>query len=265
LKNLRVDIFSLFPEMFAGPFGSSILKRAADQGLVNFNIHNIRDYAHDKHHTADDSSYGGGAGMVMKPEPVFEAVETIRAQAGDMSSKKVSVILLTPQGRLLTQKVAQELTKCDWLMFICGHYEGVDERIRQHLATDEISIGDYVLTGGELAAMVVTDSVVRLLPGVLGSEESLISESHTEGLLEYPQYTRPEVFRGWSVPEILTSGNHGEIAKWRRKQSIIRTAQRRPDLLKMVELNYREQEIVADLSTQSSSQVDRPSKKIGGF
>jgi tRNA (guanine37-N1)-methyltransferase len=238
--------------MFAGPFGSSILKRAVDQGLVNFNIHNIRDYTHDKHHTADDCSYGGGAGMVMKPEPVFEAIETVQAQAENMQNKKFSVILLSPQGRKLTQKAAEDLAKYDWLLFICGHYEGVDERIREHLANDEISIGDYVLTGGELAAMVVTDSVVRLLPGVLGSGESLICESHTGGLLEYPQYTRPEVFRGWRVPEILTSGNHGEIARWRRRQSILRTAQRRPDLLKMVELNQKEQEIVADLSTQKS-------------
>jgi tRNA (guanine37-N1)-methyltransferase len=255
LKNLRVDIFSLFPEMFAGPFSSSILKRAVDQGIVNFKIHNIRDYTHDKHHTADDSSYGGGAGMVMKPEPVFEAIETVQSQASDMKHKKASVILLTPQGRKLTQKAAEDLAKYDWLMLICGHYEGVDERIRQHLATDEISIGDYVLTGGELAAMVVADAVVRLLPGVLGSGESLISESHTGGLLEYPQYTRPEVFRGWVVPDILTSGNHGEIAKWRRKQSVIRTATRRPDILNMLELNSKEREIVADLSTQESDET----------
>ncbi len=254
MKNLRVDIFSLFPEMFAGPFSSSILKRAVDQGIVNFKIHNIRDYTHDKHHTADDSAYGGGAGMVMKPEPVFEAVETVQGQALDMKNKKASVILLTPQGRKLTQQVAEDLAKFDWLMLICGHYEGVDERIRQHLATDEISIGDYVLTGGELAAMVVADAVIRLLPGVLGSSESLINESHTGGLLEYPQYTRPESFRGWAVPEILTSGNHGEIAKWRRKQSIIRTAIRRPDILKVVELNSKEQEIVADLSTKKSGE-----------
>jgi tRNA (guanine37-N1)-methyltransferase len=247
---LRVDIFSLFPEMFAGPFSSSILKRAVDQGIVNFKIHNIRDFTHDKHHTADDYAYGGGAGMVMKPEPVFEAVETVQSQAVDMKNKEVSVVLLTPQGRKLTQKVAEDLSRHDWLMLICGHYEGVDERIRQHLATDEISIGDYVLTGGELAAMVLTDAVVRLLPGVLGSGESLICESHTGGLLEYPQYTRPEEFRGWGVPEILTSGNHKEIAKWRRQQSIVRTAIRRPDLLKMVKLNNKEREIVADLSTK---------------
>jgi tRNA (guanine37-N1)-methyltransferase len=256
LKKLRVDIFSLFPEMFAGPLGSSILKRAVDQGIVNFNIHNIRDYTHDKHNTVDDYAYGGGAGMIMKPGPVFEAVETVRAQAGDMQNKKTSVILLTPQGRQFSQKAAEDLAKYDWLMLICGHYEGVDERIRIHLANNEISIGDYVLTGGELAAMVITDAVVRLLPGALGSGESLLSESHTGGLLEYPQYTRPEVFRGWAVPEVLTSGNHAKIFKWRRSQSIIRTAQRRPDLLKMAELNIKEQEIVADLSTQKSGEED---------
>ena len=228
---MRIDIFTLFPPMFSGPFDNSILKRAVDRGLVNLNIHNIRDYTHDKHHTADDCAYGGGAGMVMKPEPVFEAVETVRSKTQQMVGKKLSIILLTPQGRLFCQPVANELVQYDWLMFICGHYEGVDERIRQHLVTDEISIGDYVLTGGELATMVVVDSVMRLLPGVLGSRESLLNESHTGGLLEYPQYTRPEVFRGWDVPDILLSGNHGEIAEWRREQSLKRTAERRPDLL----------------------------------
>jgi tRNA (guanine37-N1)-methyltransferase len=228
---VRVDIFTLFPQMFAGPLDQSILKRATDQGLVNFNIHNIRDYTHDKHHTADDYAYGGGAGMVMKPEPVFEAVETVRSQAAGMADKKPSIILMTPQGRLFNQSIANEMAKCDWLMLICGHYEGVDERIREHLVNDEISIGDYVLTGGELAAMVVADTVVRLLPGVLGSGESLLYESHTGGLLEYPQYTRPEVFREWPVPAILLSGNHGEIAKWRREQAVQRTMERRPDLL----------------------------------
>ncbi len=229
---MRVDIFTLFPQMFVGPFDSSILKRAAEQGIVDIKIHNIRDYTHDRHHTVDDYAYGGGAGMVMKPEPVFEAVETVRSQASEMAGKKLSIILLTPQGRLFSQPVANSLAQYDWLMLICGHYEGVDERIREHLVTDEISIGDYVLTGGEIAAMVVVDAVVRLLPGVLGSGESLINESHTGGLLEYPQYTRPEVFRGWAVPEILLSGNHGEIEKWRREQAVKRTAERRPDLLR---------------------------------
>jgi tRNA (guanine37-N1)-methyltransferase len=228
---VRIDIFTLFPPMFTGPFDNSILKRAVEQGLVNFNIHNIRDNTHDKHHTADDYAYGGGAGMVMKPEPVFEAVETVIAGATEMAGKTPEIILLTPQGRLYCQPIADELAQKDWLMFICGHYEGVDERIREHLATDEISIGDYVLTGGELAAMVVADSVVRLLPGVLGSGESLLNESHADGLLEYPQYTRPEVFRGWKVPDILLSGNHAEIARWRNEQSLKRTAERRPDMI----------------------------------
>jgi tRNA (guanine37-N1)-methyltransferase len=229
---MRIDIFTLFPQMFVGPLDSSILKRAVDRGLVNFNIHNIRDYTQDKHHTADDYAYGGGAGMVMKPEPVFEAVETVKANALETVEKNPSIVLLTPQGRLFCQPVAVELAQCGWLMFICGHYEGIDERIREYLATDEISIGDYVVTGGELAAMVVADAVVRLLPGVLGSDESLLYESHTDGLLEYPQYTRPEVFRAWTVPQILLSGNHSEIAKWRHEQSVKRTRERRPDLLK---------------------------------
>jgi tRNA (guanine37-N1)-methyltransferase len=228
---LRIDIFTLFPEMLAGPFDSSILKRAVSQGFVNINIHNIRDYTHDKHNTADDYAYGGGAGMVMKPEPVFEAVESVKAAAPAMAGRKLAVILLTPQGRVFRQPVASELAGFDWLMLICGHYEGVDERIREHLATDEISLGDFVLTGGEPAAIAVVDAVVRLVPGVLGSGESLLYESHTGGLLEYPQYTRPEVFRDWAVPEVLLSGNHQEIAKWRRQQSLQRTSERRPDMM----------------------------------
>jgi len=234
---MRIDFFTIFPQMFTGPLDSSILKRAVDQGIVNFNIYNIRDYTHDKHHTTDDYAYGGGAGMIMKPEPVFEAVETVKSQDPDMARKKLSVILMTPQGRLFNQAIASELTGYDWLMFICGRYEGVDERIREYLVNDEISIGDYVLTGGELASMVVTDVVVRLLPGVLGSGESLLFESHTAGLLEYPQYTRPEVFRGWRVPDVLLSGNHAEIANWRYQQAVKRTAERRPDLLDRKNLN----------------------------
>jgi tRNA (guanine37-N1)-methyltransferase len=237
---LRIDIFSLFPEMFGGPFDNSILKRAAMQGLVHFNIHNIRNYTHDKHHTADDYAYGGGAGMVMKAEPVFEAVEAVRAQVAEMKERPPAVILMTPQGRPFNQEVAVELSKLEWLMIICGHYEGIDERIREHLVTDEISLGDFVLTGGELAAMAITDAVVRLVPGVLGSGASLLYESHTGGLLEYPQYTRPEVFRGWAVPGVLLSGNHAEIAKWRRAQAIKRTAVRRPDLLQQADLSPEE-------------------------
>jgi len=227
---VNIDILTLFPQMFPGPFCDSILKRAIDHRLVSINIHNIRDYSHDKHQTVDDYAYGGGAGMVLKPEPVFEAVESIKSNIKPEIGE-LPVILLTPQGRLFSQQIAQELLEYRHLILICGRYEGVDERVRQHLVTDEISIGDYVLSGGELAAMVVVDAVVRLLPGVLGSESSLAEESHVDGLLEYPQYTRPAIYRGWTVPEILLSGNHAEIAKWRREQSIRRTRERRPDLL----------------------------------
>ena len=210
-----------------GPLDESIVGRIIERGLVNISIHNIRDYAADRHHVVDDYPYGGGAGMVLKPEPLFEAVETIEKGEG----RELPVILLTPQGRLFTQRVAHELAGRDGFILICGHYEGVDERVREHLATDEISIGDYILTGGELAAMVIVDSVVRLIPGVLGSEESWMDDTHSNGLLEYPQYTRPRVYRGWSVPEVLLSGNHAEIAKWRGEQSLLRTISRRPDLL----------------------------------
>jgi tRNA (guanine37-N1)-methyltransferase len=225
---MRIDILSLFPETFASPLNQSIIKRAREQGLVDIVIHDIRDYTHDKHHTADDYPYGGGPGMVLKPEPVFEATEVIEKQLG---VSELPIILLTPQGRLFSQSVAQELALRPHLMLICGHYEGLDERICEHLATDQISIGDYVLSGGELAALVVVDAVARLIPGVLGSEDSANSDSHSDGLLEYPQYTRPEIYRGWSVPSVLVSGNHGHIAEWRRRQAILRTAKRRPDLL----------------------------------
>ncbi len=227
---MHIDILTLFPQMFQGPFNFSILKRAIDHRLVSINTHNIRDYTHDKHHTADDYAYGGGAGMILKPEPIFEAVESIKSNI-KQEIGELPVILLTPQGRLFSQQIAQELSAYSHLIFICGHYEGVDERVREHLVTDEISIGDYVLSGGELAAMVVVDAVVRLLPGVLGSEASLVDDSHVAGLLEYPQYTRPVEYRGWSVPEVLLSGNHAQIAKWRREQAIRRTQERRPELL----------------------------------
>ena len=225
---MNIDILTLFPQMFQGPFSASILKRAIDRKLVSISLHNIRDYTHDKHHTVDDYAYGGGAGMVLKPEPIFEAVESVKEQGVG------PIILLTPQGRLFSQQIAQELSTYSHLILICGRYEGVDERVREHLVTDEISIGDYVLSGGELAAMVVVDAVVRLLPGVLGSEASLVDDSHVDGLLEYPQYTRPAVYRGWSVPEVLLSGDHAQIAEWRRKQAIRRTRERRPELLDKV-------------------------------
>jgi tRNA (guanine37-N1)-methyltransferase len=236
-----IDILTLFPEVFQGVFNFGIFQRAVEQKLVNIAVHNIRDYTHDKHHTADDYSYGGGAGMVLKPDPIFEAVESIEKEA------ETPVILLSPQGRLFCQKVAQELSTYRRLILICGHYEGVDERVSEHLVTDEISVGDYVLSGGEPAAIVVIDAVVRLLPGVLGSAESLVDDSHVGGLLEYPQYTRPPVFRGWSVPEVLLSGNHAQIAQWRREQAIRRTMKRRPELLDKAELSPKEKRLIEKL------------------
>jgi tRNA (guanine37-N1)-methyltransferase len=254
---MKIDVLTLFPQMFEAPFSFGIFKRAIDNGLVSLNIHNIRDYTHDKHHTADDSPYGGGAGMVLKPGPIFEAVEDIKAGIGD---EPLDVILLTPQGRLLNQQVAQELSQKRHLAFICGHYEGEDERVREHLATDEISIGDYVLTGGELPAMVVIDALLRLIPGVLGSEESALEDSHASGLLEYPQYTRPEDFRGWAVPEVLLSGDHARIARWRREQIIRRTLERRPELLNKANLGLEDKKLVERLiSGQSQVNKDRES------
>ncbi len=228
---MHIDIITLFPDMFNGPFDESIIKRAIDNRLAEITLHNLREHGIGRHRVVDDYPHGGGAGMVLMAEPLFSAVETVKGQAD------IPVILLTPQGRLFNQKVAEELSEHPRFILLCGHYEGVDERVREHLVTDEISIGDYVLTGGELAAMVVVDAVVRQLPDVLGSDESAKDDSHANGLLEYPQYTRPQNFRGWEVPPVLLSGHHAEIAKWRREQSIQRTAKRRPDLLAKAELS----------------------------
>jgi len=231
--------------MFQSTFSVGIFKRAVDQKLVSVNTHNIRDYTHDTHHTVDDYAYGGGAGMILKSEPIFEAVESIKSDIHIEEGAEVApIILLTPQGRLFTQETAHELSKYGHLILICGRYEGVDERVRQYLVTDEISIGDYVLSGGELAAMVVVDAVVRLLPGVLGSEASPLDDSHTAWLLEYPQYTRPAEYRGWAVPEVLLSGHHAQIAKWRREQSVLRTLERRPELLDKAALSLAEKQLI---------------------
>jgi len=249
---MQIDILTLFPQMFQGPFSVGIFKRAVDRKLIQVNIHNIRDYTHDKHHTVDDYAYGGGAGMVLKPEPIFEAVESIKSDIClKQGVSELPIILLTPQGRLFCQQITQELSRYSHLILICGRYEGVDERVREHLVTDEISIGDYVLGGGELAAMVVVDAVVRLLPGVLGSEASPLDDSYTTGLLEYPQYTRPDVYQGWAAPEVLLSGDHAQIAKWRREQAILRTLKRRPELLDKANLCLEERQLVERLKKGS--------------
>jgi len=249
---MRIDILTLFPQMFEAPFSFGIFQRAIENGLVEIKVHNIRDFTHDKHHTVDDYPYGGGAGMVMQPGPIFEAVEGIKKSVTE-DERNFPVILLTPQGRPFSQQIALELSLRRHLVIICGHYEGVDERVREHLATDEISIGDYVLTGGEVPALVVVDAVLRLLPGVLGSEESPLDDSHAGGLLEYPQYTRPADFRGWTVPEVLLSGNHAQIARWRREQVIRRTLERRPDLLDKANLGPEDKKLVERLTASRKS------------
>lgn len=222
---MRFDIVSIFPGMFESPLSDSIIKRARDAGAIEVHHHDIRDKTTDPHRTVDDAPYGGGAGMVMKPEPIVAAVEAVPREGKSLR------VYLTPQGEQLSQRVVKELKQYDQLVLICGRYEGVDERARTIIADREISIGDYVLSGGELAAMVVVDAVTRLLPGVLGNEDSIEEESFEQGTLEYPHYTRPDVFRGEAVPEVLKSGNHAEIARWRREQAVKRTAERRPDLL----------------------------------
>ncbi|MBV8694177.1 MAG: tRNA (guanosine(37)-N1)-methyltransferase TrmD [Ktedonobacteraceae bacterium] len=228
---MHVDIFTLFPGMFQGPFNESMLKRARERGLLSIDLHNIRDATTDKHHIVDDYPYGGGVGMVMKPEPIFAAVEAVY-QGGP-------IILMTPQGHLFNQQVARSLAQEERITLLCGHYEGIDERVCQHLVTDQLSIGDYVLTGGELAAMVVVDAIGRLIAGVL-TEGSTDEESHSANLLEYPQYTRPPEFCGWRVPDVLLSGHHEQIARWRRKEALRRTRERRPDLFAKLDLSSKQ-------------------------
>lgn len=244
---MKIDVLTLFPEMFEGVLGSSILKRASENKAVDYNVVNFRAYADNKHQTVDDYPYGGGAGMVLKPQPIFDAVADLR----EKSSSVPRVILLCPQGEKYTQKKAEELAGLDHLIFVCGHYEGYDERIREHVVTDEISIGDFVLTGGELGAMVVIDSVVRLLPGVLGKVESHLSDSFSTGLLEHPHYTRPADFRGMKVPDVLISGNHRLIDEWRTKESLRRTVLRRPDLLEHIELSAIQKKWLEEIKKES--------------
>lgn len=237
---MQFEVFTLLPEVFPSYLDTSILKRARERGLISVNVHNIRDYTHDKHHTTDDQPYGGGGGMVMKPEPVFEAIETVLGIASPLSAPKsesaTPIILLTPQGRVFNQSIAKELSQHKQIALLCGRYEGIDERIRENLITDQISIGDYVLTGGELPALILIDAVARLLPDVLGDPTGAEDDSHAMGLLEYPHYTRPPEFRGHKVPDVLLSGDHKKIDKWRREQALLRTFQKRPDMLEKTEL-----------------------------
>ncbi|OXM84645.1 tRNA (guanosine(37)-N1)-methyltransferase TrmD [Paenibacillus rigui] len=240
---MRIDVLTLFPAMFDGVFSSSILGKAREKGIVELNTVNFRDYANNKHNTVDDYPYGGGGGMVLKAEPIFAAVEALT----EPLASKPRIVLMCPQGETFAQRKAEELSGEEHLIFICGHYEGYDERIREHLVTDELSIGDYVLTGGELPAMVVIDSVVRLLPGVLGNETSAVTDSFSTGLLEYPHYTRPEQFRDWKVPDILLSGHHANIEKWRKQQALRRTLEKRPDLLENYPLTKEEKRWLEEL------------------
>jgi tRNA (guanine37-N1)-methyltransferase len=229
---MRIDIITLFPEICRAPLNESMMKRAQESGALDLHIHNLRAWTSDKHHVVDDAPFGGGQGMVMKPEPIFAAVEDLRNQTSNIKNQTSKVILMSPTGRRFDQRMAEQLSHESNLIVVCGHYEGVDHRVVDHLIDDELSIGDYVLTNGGIAAVILVDAVVRLVPGVLGDEQSAHDDSFREGLLEAPQYTRPAEFRGWKVPEILLSGNHGEIAAWRKEQAKKRTRENRPDLLR---------------------------------
>jgi len=263
---MQFDVFTILPEVFPTYLDTSIIKRARQKGLVDVRVHNIRDYTHDKHHTTDDTPYGGGGGMVMKPEPVFEAVESVLGMAApqtqptpfdqtqDKPASNIPIILLTPQGRVFDQRVAEELSRYERIALLCGRYEGVDERIREHLVTDEISIGDYVLTGGELPALMIIDAVSRLIPGVLGDPTGAEDDSHSMGLLEYPHYTKPPEYRGAKVPDVLISGNHAKIEKWRREQALTRTFNKRPDMLEKAELSEKDRKFLGNLRSKVDGQ-----------
>lgn len=256
---MHFDILTLFPAMFDGPFDESIVRRAVEAGRTSIALHNIRDYAPGKHRVTDDAPYGGGGGMIMKPEPIFNAVEAILgdeapSQWAGEGEPPTPVILLSPQGRLFDHQIARELSRRPRLVLICGRYEGVDERVRQYLCTDEISIGDYVLSGGELAAMVIVDAVTRLLPGVLGDPAAPFEDSHVAGLLEYPHYTRPAEYRGYPVPPVLLSGHHAELARWRRQESLRRTLLRRPDLLVRASLSETDRAFLRRLEEGEQSE-----------
>jgi tRNA (guanine37-N1)-methyltransferase len=250
---MRFDLLTIFPEFFTGPFDFGIVKRARQQGLVEIAVHDLRSFTFDKHHVVDDRPFGGGDGMVLKPEPIFRAVESLlESDQPDDGQKRTAIILLSPQGRMFSQAEAERFAaECSRMILICGRYEGVDERVVEHLVTDEISIGDYVLTGGEIPAMVVVDAVTRLLPEALGSETSAVHDSFSEGLLDCPHYTRPAEFRGWRVPDVLISGHHGEVAKWRRRAALLKTLKMRPELLAKAELNDEERRWLDEVMRES--------------
>ena len=263
---MHFDILTLFPDMFLGVFDETIIGRAREMGYVDIALHNIRDYAPGKHRVTDDTPYGGGGGMIMKPEPIFNAVEAIlgievpsEGYRALLAQGYPPIVMLTPQGRLLKQSVARELAVCERLVLLCGRYEGIDERVRQYLATDELSIGDYVLSGGEIAAMVVVDVLTRLIPGVLGDPEATAKDSHSSGLLEHPHYTRPPDYRGYSIPETLISGHHVRIEAWKRQQALARTLARRPDLLAQANLTDADRAYLAGLKRD-----DMPSGEVEG-
>ena len=258
---MQFEVFTLLPEVFPAYIDTSIIKRARERGLINVRVHNIRDYTHDKHHMTDDTPYGGGGGMVMKPEPIFEAIESVLGlnpahQTPPGPASNIPIILLTPQGRVFNQSIAQELSQHSHIVLLCGRYEGFDERIREHLVTDEISIGDYVLTGGELPALILIDSISRLLPDVLGDPTGAQDDSHAMGLLEYPHYTRPPEFRGWKIPEILLSGAHAKIDKWRREQALLRTYKKRPDMLEKADLTKEDKKFLEKLKREVQEKSD---------
>lgn len=247
--SMKFDIFTLLPDVFSPYLSTSILARAREKALISVDVHDIRSYTTDKHHVTDDAPYGGGGGMVMKPEPIFASVEAVLGLP-----LPCPLILLSPQGRVFTQDVARELAALPRIALLCGRYEGFDERVREHLVTDQISIGDYVLTGGELPALSIVDAVSRLLPGVLGDPDGAEDDSHATGLLEYPHYTRPPVFREWLVPDVLLSGNHAEITRWRRKQSLLRTLRSRPDMLQKMNLNKEDRKLLEEIQSENPDQ-----------
>jgi len=250
---LRFDVITIFPDLIRAAVSYSIMKRAQESGKVEVVAHDLRDFTTDKHRSTDDTPYGGGAGMVMRPGPIFDAVEALNLEPGSR------VVMMSPQGKPFTQAIAGELSAAPRLVLLCGHYEGFDERVREHLATDEVSVGDYVLTGGELPALIVIDAVARLIPGVLGNEGSHPNDSFSDGLLEHPHYTRPPDFRGWTVPDVLLSGNHAEIAKWRRKEQFRRTQSRRPDLWAAFVPSKSDLKILDDKKAKRSSKRERAS------